>query len=121
MKRLLAGLLFLLAFGVSAEERPFRPADDGGLVITVTNSSVAQVLPLAGSSWQQIELQNAGSATVFVKICPTSTCTATTAAGYAILVGQSKIISSDGTVKKFIATISGTTGQTLYVHVGEGN
>lgn len=116
MKKFLA--LLLCAGFAFAEPIQVPPANS--ITITAGTSSAATALPPSGvGSQRQVELQNAGSAVIFVEFCPSSTCTAAVATGYPILVGQSKVVTikSEAT---HIATISGTASQTLYVTAGIG-
>jgi hypothetical protein len=88
--------------------------------ITVGTSSAATALNGSTSNMRNVvELQNAGSAVVFVEPGFSSGVTATVAASYPILPGQSKLITIAAGVTH-LATISGTASQTLYVTVGMG-
>lgn len=116
MKRLLALLLFS---GFAYAGDPIQIAAGANLTISVTSSSATVTLPTAGlESARQVELQNVGSAAIFVEFCPTSTCTAAIATSYPILAGQSKIVTIKGNTTN-IATIA-VAAQTLYVSVGVG-
>ena len=98
---------------------PFHPSNPTS-TINVTNSSVATALVGSTSNMRAtVELQNAGSADVFVDFGPANTVTTAVASGYPIMAGQSKLVTIPaGTA--YIACISGTSGQTLYVTVGSG-
>jgi hypothetical protein len=94
---------------------PFAPNVAGSVTITVTDSSAATALVGTGA---QVMLHNAGSAIVFVNF-GTSTATAAVATGTPIPVGAIMVLTKKA-ADTHIATISGTTGQTLYVTTGEG-
>lgn len=118
MKRLLTGLLLLLS-GFAYAGDPIQIAFGSSLTVSVTSSSAAAALPTAGlESARQLELQNVGTAAVFVEFCPSSTCTAAIATSYPILAGQSKVVTIKGNTTH-IATIAAAS-QTLYVSVGIG-
>jgi hypothetical protein len=88
--------------------------------ITVGVASAATALNGSTSNMRVVlELQNAGSAVVFVEPGFSSGITATVAASYPVMPGQSKLITVPaGTTH--LATISGTASQTLYVTNGMG-
>jgi len=96
----------------------FTPGQCVILACTGTSGRVA----LPTSAGNQIEVSNDGSVTIFVTL-GTSTVTATvpnsTTGGYAVLAGQSKLISVAG--QTHIAGITGGTAATLYTTVGNGD
>lgn len=117
MKRLLA-LLLCFAFSVFAAE-PIQISPLGSITISATTSSAATALATAGAdNLRQIEIQNNGSAVVFVE-SGISTVVATVAASYPVLPGQSKVVTIQRT-HTHIAAISASGTQTLYVSVGFG-
>lgn len=89
---------------------PFTPG--ATTTISVTTASGTGALTGEGLA---LEIQNAGSVTVFV----TLGATATVAAGYPILAGQSKVVSR-GTSQATLAAITSSSTATLYVTVGDG-
>lgn len=118
MKRLLA--LALLFVGTAfADVLPITPVAAGTTTITAGVASAAAALPATIQFQHQVELQNNGTAVIFVEFCNSSTCAAAVATGYPILVGQSKVVTVPGDTTT-IATISGTASQTLYVTIGTG-
>jgi hypothetical protein len=120
MKRFLLAVVLAWTTLASADVGPIIVADSGTATISVTGSSAATALPRADSLRNQVELQNNGSVVVFVRFCPTSTCTAVVATDYPILPSQSKVVSINPG-SQFIATIGASAGPTtLYVSVGIG-
>jgi len=103
-------------------QRSFNPFHPGNPSQTITVGTSSAATALNGSTNNMrlaVELQNAGSAVVFVEFGYSSGVTATVAASYPILPGQSKLVTIPaGTTH--VATISGTASQTLYVTVGMG-
>lgn len=116
--RFLAGLFASLAFVVFAGPIMVPPAATS--TVSVTNSSAASALVTNGAGEiRNVELSNAGAQTVFVEFCPSSTCTATVAAGYPILANQTKVVTIKGGITHIAALTSSSTS-TLYVTVGVG-
>ena len=106
----------------------FYPLNNLTQAITVTNSSAATALTevsnqVPGGMNVSYEIQNAGSATIFVAWGVTSP-TATITTSYPILAGQSKVIDVPNNVASskiaFFVFISGTTGQQAYITPGFG-
>ena len=106
----------------------FYPFNNKTQTITVgLTSAVTQLTDIRDVAPGQMnvtyELQNTGTATVFIAF-GNSTITTTVAAGYPILAGQSKVIdipnNTDASKITHFATISGTAAQTLIVTPGYG-
>ena len=89
---------------------PFTPG--ATTTISVTTTSGTGTLTGEGTA---VEIQNAGSVTVFV----TFGAVATVAAGYPILAGQSKVVSRN-TGQATLAAITASSTATLYATVGDG-
>lgn len=120
MKRiLLAGLLALVCLAARADIFPISPVAAGTKTISCTNTTAATALPGTILQQGQLELQNAGTAVIFVEV-GASTVTAVAATAYPILVGQSKVITVPQDITH-IACIVGASTHTLYVTVGRGN
>jgi hypothetical protein len=123
IKLLLVSIL-LLALPAWADVEPLVIPPQGSVTLSVTNSSAATAIAKggpAGTGMRQVELQNSGTAVVFVEFCSSSTCTAAVATGYPVLVGQSKVVSVNSNTTH-VAAIAGTAGpHTFYVTVGQGN
>lgn len=106
----------------------FYPLNNLSQTITVTGSSVATALTevsnqVPGGMNVTYEVQNAGSATIFLAWGASTISTATTT-GYPVLAGQSKVIDIPNNVASskvtHFAFISGTTGQTVFITPGYG-
>jgi hypothetical protein len=119
MKRLFGLLLFFVSFAVGAELQPITPVFQGSKTISCTSASAATALPTTIAQQAQIELQNAGTAVIFVETGD-STAAAAVATGYPILVGQSKVISVSPGITHIACIVSAST-HTLYVTIGRGN
>jgi hypothetical protein len=89
---------------------PFAPG--ATTTISVTTSSGTGTLTGDGL---MVEIQNAGSVTVFVAFAAT----AAVATGYPILAGQSKVVSR-GPGQTTLAAITASSTATLYATVGDG-
>lgn len=119
MKRLLAAFLACFAVAAWADVAPITPMAAGTVTISCTASSAATTLAVPSDQMQrQLELTNAGSATVFIETAGASP-TAVVATSYPILAGQTKVISVSQSATK-IACISSTGTQTVYATVGIG-
>lgn len=119
MKRLIA-ILSLIALPALADVLPITPVYQGTKTITCSNTTGATALPTTIAQQKaNLELQNAGTATIFVEV-GSSTIEAATATGYPILVGQSKVITVPPT-STHIACIVAASTHTLYVTTGSGN
>jgi hypothetical protein len=119
MKRLLGLLLLFVSFAVGADVQPMTPVFQGSKTISCTSVSAATALPTTIAQQAQIELQNAGSAAIFVETGD-STAAAAVATGYPILAGQSKVITVSSTITHVACIVSAST-HTLYVTIGRGN
>lgn len=120
MKRLLAGLLLAFMSLAGAEVLPITPVYQGSKTISCASSTAATALPTTIAQQKaNLELQNAGAATIFVE-WGGSTIQATTTTGYPVLAGQSKVITVPPTTTH-IACIVASSTHTLYVTVGSGN
>jgi hypothetical protein len=97
---------------------PFHASNPSSTITVGTSSAATALVGSAGTMRMVVELQNAGSAVVFVDFGPSTVATAV-ATGYPILPGQSKLVTINAGATH-IATISGTASQTLYVTVGMG-
>jgi hypothetical protein len=97
---------------------PFTPANPTSTITVGVASAATALVGSTGNMRAVVELQNAGSAVVFVDFGLSGMVT-TVATGYPILPGQSKLITI-GAGLTHVATISGTAAQTLYVTVGMG-
>lgn len=116
------GLLLASSFALADGPIPIAVVKTGSVTITAGVASAATALPLGGpanTGTLQVELQNNGTAVIFVEFCNSATCAAAVATGYPILVGQSKVVSVNPDTT-YVATISGTAAQTLYVTIGTG-
>jgi hypothetical protein len=98
---------------------PFTPANPTSTITVGVASAATALVGSTGNMRAVVELQNAGSAVVFVDFGSSSGITTAVASGYPILPGQSKLITIHAGATH-IATISGTAAQTLYVTVGMG-
>lgn len=118
---LVAACLCLFSPLVAAQAfEPIAPAFQGSKTISCTSSPSATALATAGAGGpRQLELQNGGSAVIFVEVGRSSV-TAATTTGYPILAGQSKVISV-GPETTHIACVVASSTHTLYVTVGRGN
>lgn len=120
MKRLLAGLLLAFVSVAFADVQPITPVYQGSKTISCASSSAATALPSTIAQQRaNLELQNAGSAVIFVEF-GSSTIEAATTTGYPILVGQSKVVTVPPTTTHIACIVAAST-HTLYVTVGTGN
>lgn len=117
MRMFLAGLMFVSTLTMAGPA--FTPMYQGTKTISCTGSSSATQLPATAATSRQVELQNAGTAAVFVEFGG-SGIVAAAASGYALLAGQGKLVTIDATVT-YVACISSTGTQTVYVTVGTGD
>jgi hypothetical protein len=92
---------------------PFTPGATVSLAVTTTTGNVA----LTGNG-EQLELTNAGTATVFVALGGTSVTAAVT--DYPVLTGSSKLITRNPDSHTRIAGITAAGTATLYITVGRG-
>src|SRR6185369_4052059 len=104
----------------ATELEPIRPQFQGTVTIScgVASSATALASIAAFQSQVQLEVQNAGTATVFVET-GSSLVTSAVATGYPVLVGQRQVISVGPRVTH-IGCITGSGTQTVYVTVGQG-
>lgn len=119
MRKYLIATLLAFAATFAFASPPFAPTATGTKTVAVSNVSAATALfaPPFNSQYQ-IELQNAGSVTVFVEF-GTSGATAAVATGYPILAGQSKLVTVNATVT-YVAALTASSTSTLYVTIGQG-
>lgn len=92
---------------------PFSPGATTSLAVSTVSSRVA-----LGSNGSTLEVQNAGTTTIFVKLGTSSVDAAVT--DYPIQSGQSKVISRDRNNQSHIAAVTASGSGTLYVTAGEG-
>lgn len=118
MKRLLALFLFAPFLAFAVNDLPLTPGVAGTKTISCTSSSAATALAFTGDVGPNLELQNAGSNTIFVET-GISTVSAAVATGYPILAGQSKVVTIAGSATH-IACITASVTTTLYVTSGLG-
>lgn len=110
----------LLLFAASAFAEPIQVVPAGTLTLSVTGTSAATALPMGDiNNKRNAEIQNAGTVTVFVLFCPSSTCTALVASSYPVLPGQSKVVTIPPNTSH-VAAITGGTAATAYVTLGIG-
>lgn len=123
MGRMMKAFLLLLfcGFAWADEIAPLLPVTAGTTTISCTSSSAATALSAinSGAARVQLEVQNAGTSTIFVEP-GLSTVTAAVASGYPILAGQSKVISVSPRTTH-IACITASATVSLHVTVGAGN
>ena len=106
----------------------FLPTLAGSVTIPVGVASSTTTIPI-GTPGQQnpqrsggeyLELNNTGTAAIFIEICtPAQIIAATVAASYPILAGHCKIVRR-AEACTIITAISGSAGQSLIVSVGNG-
>lgn len=100
-------------------QHPFIPIAPSQTV-TVGVASAATALNNSSSVIRHsLEVQNAGTAVVFIEFGFGSGVTAAVATSYPILPSQRKVITIPNGVTH-IGTISGSAAQTLYLTVGQG-
>ena len=117
--RIILAVLLSLALGAWAQLGPIQPFPTGTVTITCSSSSGATALTTLGSTGvKQVELTNAGSATIFVEF-GASTVSAATTTGYPILAGQTKVVTVSGSVTHVACIVAAST-HTLYATVGIG-
>jgi hypothetical protein len=92
---------------------PFTPAATVSIAAGTTTANVA----LTGNG-QQLELNNTGSVTVFVKLGGASVEAAVT--DYPVLAGQCKLITRNPDSDLRLAAITAASTATLYITVGRG-
>lgn len=117
----LAFVLLFLALPAAANVAPIYIIDQATTTISVATTSAATALPRGDAERKQIELQNAGTTTIFVRFCPSSTCTATVAASYPVLQGMSKVVTVPPDTTHIATIHGGSSTHTLYVTLGTGN
>jgi hypothetical protein len=104
---------------------PLIPQDGGTLPVLAGTSSARITLPVGVGP--QLEMENAGSDTIFVRFggssvtatAGTASATAPTAGSYPIGPGLCKVITVPAGATH-MAHISGTAAQTLYITPGTG-
>lgn len=118
--RILLALLLSFSLSAWADALPLQPVKAGTVTISCSSVSGATALsrPNGANQPLQVELQNAGSAAIFVEFGD-STVSAATTTGYPILAGQSKLVTVAGTVTHIACIVAAST-HTLYVTVGLG-
>lgn len=125
MKRLWLLLLLFAAqmvFAAATDTQPLRPVFQGSKTISCGTSSTATDVSALISGFLndiQLELQNGGSANVFLET-GSSLATAAVATGYPVLPSQAKVITVGPRITH-VACISASGTQTVYVTVGSGN
>lgn len=92
---------------------PFAP----GPTVTVSATATSGPATLAGTG-TSVEVQNAGSTAVFVKLGGTGVTAAAT--DYPVLAGQSKVIGRDPSTQTTLAVIAPGGTATVYATTGEG-
>lgn len=120
--RLLAVLLMLFIAPAWADgASPIIP--DLSTTISCTSSSAATAITIGPNAQDgrlaQLELQNAGTSTIFVRP-GISTVTAAVSTGYPVLAGQSKVITVGNNITH-LACITASATVVLYVTPGWGN
>lgn len=118
MRLLSCFFAFLLSLSAVASPIMVLPAGTVTISCANTTSATALVVP-SDNNTRQIEISNAGSVAVFVQP-GISTVTATVAASYPILAGQTKVITVPYTTTH-LACISASGTQTVYVSTGFGD
>lgn len=91
---------------------PFAPGPTVTLAVGAASSNVQ-----LGGAGASLEVQNAGSTTVFVKLGGPTVAAATS--DYPVLAGQSKMIGRD-TGSTYLAAIAPSGTATVYATTGEG-
>jgi hypothetical protein len=119
MRKYLAFFILLLVTA-AAIAVPLAPIASGSKTMSCTSASSRTTIPstVTVGTTQQLELQNAGSAVIFVEVGDSSVA-AVVATSYPILVGQAKVISVNGSVTNIACIVSAGT-HTLYVTQGAG-
>lgn len=88
-----------------------------GASVTIAAGAASTAVPLIGNS-AAIEVQNSGTAPMFIKLGGANVAAAIT--DYPVLAGQSKLVGRDPNTQTYLAAITAGTPVTGYVTTGEG-